>query len=171
MGWKNVRDHYGIVHIVHVSGGQIAIGSRMDPHIIEIDQEGRVVSRRDMANDDLARYLREMDADPSKLRELVTSPDFFETVVPVYSYEHGGIVEDRCENLGFPNVTVLGALMFEGQYFPDRATALEHGRAEARRAVEFMLECIAKEEAKLSRYKVALAIREESLAAISEDGA
>lgn len=113
MGWKNVKEHYRIGHIVQVCDGKICIGSGYLPMLIVISRDGLIEKAyREEGNPALTRYQREMDADLVKLRELVTTPDKFEHSITVYTYKGCEIIEKQCEVLGWPNVTHDGELMY-----------------------------------------------------------
>ena len=82
MGWKNVKDHYRIGHIVQIKkvGGDhgdvaknaICIGSPYIHDLIVVSLDGDILKRySDHGNDDLTRYMQEMEADPGVLRQLV----------------------------------------------------------------------------------------------------
>jgi len=45
MGWKKVKEHYQISHIVHVDGGSICIRSNMQPALIVIGADGELKKR------------------------------------------------------------------------------------------------------------------------------
>ena len=45
MGWKKVKEHYQISHIVHVDGDSICIRSNMQPALIVIGTGGEFKQR------------------------------------------------------------------------------------------------------------------------------
>lgn len=62
MGWKNVKEHYRIEHIVHVRDGAVVIGSPYVPEIIRATPDGKavwatVLNRRKGEGEELDRYL------------------------------------------------------------------------------------------------------------------
>lgn len=120
MGWKNVKDHYKIKHIVSVTEKGICIGSPLVPELIIIDPEGVLCTLYDGANKDLVRYQTEMMADPERLRTLVQAPDTFSRSVPVYTYEGGTIIKTVCEEPGWPNATHDGRLMYDNTFSTDK---------------------------------------------------
>src|ERR1043166_9084890 len=105
MGWKNVKESYGIVHTVQVTDKGICIGSPYIHDLIVIGLDG-AVKKRDYGygNQDLKRYMQEFDADPDKLKRLVLSDDHFAASVTVFTYDGGEFVEKLCEAPGWPNV-------------------------------------------------------------------
>jgi hypothetical protein len=117
MSWKNVKEHYHIGHSVQITQAGICIGSPYIHDLIIIGLDGRVKKGYNgHSNEDLLRYMAEMKADPEKLRQLVQTPDTFTTAIPVYTYAGGEIMEKQCEELGWPNVTHDGCMMYESTF-------------------------------------------------------
>lgn len=137
MGWKNVKEHYRIAHIVCVTKEGLCIGSPYIHNIIVVAPDG-TLKKRDTSrvNDDLARYQREMEADPAKVRQLMDSPDTFGPSVAVYTYDGGEIIEKQCEETGWPNVTHDGELMYENTFSTDKATVLKWAKRNAEAGIE-----------------------------------
>lgn len=176
MGWKNIKQHYRIGHIVQVvRDGRILIGSGYIPDIFVISAEGKLIKRDDgRHNDDLRRYQREFDADPEKLRLLAIDADEAPAVsIPVFTYEEGEIIEDACEELGWPNVTHTGRLMYENTFSPDRMKVVLWAKKSAAHGVEgygrMIAESIAAHEERLARLREDLARCERSRAKLDAD--
>lgn len=167
MGWKAVRDHYRIDHIVQVTDDGICIGSPYIHNIIVISLDRGEIIKRDRdcwaRNTSLARYEAEMDADPFKLAELVAQPDTFERSIPVYTYEGGDIIEKQCEELGYPNITHDGRMQFENTYSPDRGLVRTWAIDNAKAGIEWRRDDITEAERKLADAKDRLAQREADL--------
>lgn len=126
MGWKNVKEYYRIDHQVEVTDEGICIGSPYVHAIIVISLDGVLVKEDDRTmNEKLSRYQAEMKDDPVKLRELVVSADTFAASVPVYTYQGADVIQKQCEQLGWPNVTHDGAMMYENTFFPNRDDAFK----------------------------------------------
>lgn len=137
MGWKSVKEHYRISHIVHVRKEGICIGSPYVSDLIVIALDGNITKRGDhRTNEDLTRYLAEMEADLVKLKELVSCPDSFAASIAVYTYEGAEIIEKKCETLGWPNVTHDGQLMYENTFSTDRAAIVKIAKENARLGVK-----------------------------------
>jgi len=170
MGWKNVKEHYGIGYIVHITPKGLAIGSGYISDILVIDFEGNIIKRYDRSSsEDLSRYQAEMEADPNKLRELIQAPDEFTAAIPVYTYEGANILEKFCEELGYPNVTHDGELMYNNQHFAERAQAVERAKANARAGVTTFKQSIATLEEQMTKYRELLAMEEAALAKLNAD--
>lgn len=153
MGWKAIRDHYRIEHIVQVCEGKILIGSPYISSLLVVKPDGAVVwgELGPSSNDALARYKREMDADPAKLRDLLAAPDTFSASITVYTYDGAEIIEKQCEVVGWPNCTHEGEMMYENTHFADRASAVKCATDNARARVEWLTESVADTERDLAK--------------------
>lgn len=140
MGWKNLKERYNIGHIVQVTKAGICIGSGYIHDLLVVEHDGRVVKRyeRPEVNEDLARYQAEFDADPEALRLAVTTPDTFAVSLPVFTYDGGTIVEEACEEYGWPNVTHAGHVMYENGYSKDKATVVKWAKKNAAATVSMI---------------------------------
>ena len=132
MGWKNLKQHFNLEYIVQVdTEGRLLIGSAYLNDLLTIRPDGAISVHSLFADDksgplvDLANRLKE---DPSLVRDLLASPDSFQTDIPVYTWEHGALVEKLCEEPGYPNITHDGRLMHDNTYFlrPEDACAKAH---------------------------------------------
>lgn len=128
MGWKNIKDHYQIEHIVQVRSGRIGIGSSMVRDLIRISFDG-VVSWGNLGpcnqNDDLMRIYKAMESNPAELKKLLDAPDSFARSLPVWTYDGAEIIEKSCEEYGWPNCTHDGLLMYENAFSSDRRKVVE----------------------------------------------
>ena len=122
MGWKNVKEHYQIGHIVQVVEGKgICIGSPYVQDLIVIGLNGAIKRNSIIVSkgDDLDKIASQMEDDPQTLRDLINSPDQFSESITVYTYDGGEILEKQCEELGWPNVTHDGCLMYGNTFSAD----------------------------------------------------
>jgi hypothetical protein len=81
---------------------------------------GKILRRydKDRSNEKLRRYMQEFDAEPDKLREIVTkADDFSDYITTVYIYDKGRIRKELCKEIGWPNVTTTGEMMYENTSF------------------------------------------------------
>lgn len=157
MGWKSVRDHYRIAHIVQVVGHDMLIGSGYVSDLIRIGTDGTVVLNRIFSSQaDLCRYVYEMQADPALLLSLMARKDEFERSIPVYGWSGSTIVEDACEEFGWPNVTHLGALMYDERFFLDRDDAIRRALSSARSRIGSWTERVEEAERMLADKKAGL---------------
>jgi hypothetical protein len=159
MGWKAVKDHYRIGHIVHMSGDDLLIGGAYVSEIIRVSPEGVVEEKPTMRplDGELARYVYEIRGDASRFRGLLASKDEFTASTPVYGWSGSTIVEDFCEEYGWPNVTHSGALMWDGHFFLDRDDAVRRAVAGARGRMSSLAERVEELEEKLAERKRMLA--------------
>lgn len=170
MGFKSVKDHYQILHAVHVTDAGICIGSPYISDLIVIGLDGVLKKRhRSGTNAELDRYMAEFDADPEKLKELVARPDTFTDALPVYTWDGGEIIEAKCEEYGWPNVTHEGRMMYENTFFKSKADAVKHAKADAACGVKWRGEAVVEAEQKLAEQKAELARCEAELAKLNAD--
>jgi len=145
MGWKSVREHYGIEHIVKIVDAELHIGSAYVGDLLRVTPQGGVTRNRAFdKRGEIGRYQDEIEADPARFAALFAQDDAFGETVPVYTYDDTGIVEKRAEEIGWPNVTTDGDLQYENRHFADRADAIAAAFADARawktRAAEHVVE-------------------------------
>jgi hypothetical protein len=163
MGWKNVKEHYKISHLVRVSEEGLCIGSAYIPEIIVIAPDGRLQVRHETSNEDLMRYQAEMEADRETLLRLMQSPDTFSASIPVYTYRGSEIIEKFCEEPGWPNTTHDGCMMHDNRYSMDKSIVVGWAKASAASAIEYTQETIAEAELKLEHQRNRLAEHEANL--------
>lgn len=172
MGWKNIRDHYRIGHIVQVQDGNVLIGSPYVHDIVTIAADGTVApsslfsGRRD---DVLTRYVDDLRADPEKLRELFAAPDTFTASIPVYTYDGATIIEKQCEALGWPNCTHDGQMMYENTFSADKAQVVRWAKENALAGVAWRTQRVSDIEADLAKARAFLAEYESNVAALDAE--
>ena len=136
MGWKRVKEHYGIVHIVQVDTRRdygnvpcIFIGSPYISDIIVIRMSDAAMLKRydgGHTSDKLMALQPQLDEDAKNgtLKRLIDEPDKFGKMLPVYCIEDGRhIIEMQCEAYGYPNVTTSGRLMYNNTFVSQRCAA------------------------------------------------
>lgn len=126
MGWKAIKEHYGIKHLIQVTPKGICIGAAHLHDLIVIEPDGTVSSDDFLEdlNPEIAQYRNAMEDDPQKLLELMNATDTFERSQPVYTCKDGALVEKACEHYGWPNCTHDGELMNES-FYSSREQALK----------------------------------------------
>lgn len=172
MGWKAVRDHYGIKHIVCVNKEGICIGSPYIHNIMVIGADGTLTHRYEdhdqwSMNEDLARYQREMDADPEMLRKLVLQPDTFGCSLTVWTWDGGEVLEKRCEVLGWPHVTHDGMIQFGNRFSADRRQVVAWAIRDAELRVRYAKVDVSEAEQELAKRRARLEDAEASLAKLT----
>lgn len=170
MGFKAIKEHYRIGHSVHVTSEGICIGSPYVSNLIVIGFDGVVKKREDgRLNEDLARYMREFDADPAKLKELAARTDTFTTSLPVYTWEDGKIIEAKCETYGWPNTTHEGRIMYENRFSKSKDEAVKAAKEDAACSVKWRREAVERAEKELAEQKAELARCEAHVAQLNAD--
>lgn len=123
MGWKTIKEHFGIKHFVHVAFGVVYIGSEYLPNLIQIHPDGSVVQDSLTGNDSpWSHYLtalREAEAS-GELRKLYEAEDQFSVSLPIFTYEDANIIELKCEAYGWPNLTHDGRPQYRNYFSADR---------------------------------------------------
>lgn len=167
MGWKAVKEHYGITHIVQVVPNKgICIGSGYVHDIIVIGEDLSIRRSRHIGRGEpFDSIVSAMEADKHKLLELILALDEFTASIPVFTYDYdGNIIEKKCEKPGWPNVTHDGFVMYENRFSTDRAEVIEWAKRELGAAVESARRHVADAERKLidlrgdlGKYKAGLA--------------
>lgn len=152
MGWKRVKEHYRIEHIVQVSPNGICIGSPYVPKLIEVGFDGQIIECYARSDSELMRYQAEIEADPETFRRLMREEDVFSASIPVYTFRGAEIIEKLCEEVGWPNVTHDGSLMYENGYSEDKATVVGWAKKSAARHLDYTNEHIEKSKRDLSRH-------------------
>ena len=156
MGWKNVRDHYKIDHIIQVTGKGICIGSPYIHDLIIIGLDGKILKGYDgpwSSNANLSRYMKEFKEDPDKLSELVASTDTFSKSLVVWTYKNGTVISKFCEEYGYPNVTHDGELMYDNVFFKTRAEAVAEGKKTYASEIRIREEILAQKQQELQEYE------------------
>ncbi len=129
MGWKKVKEHYEIKHIVQVDSRRdygkvpcILIGSPYIGDIIVIRiSDAKILKRYDgsrFTNELLFELQPKLDEDEKNgtLKRLIDENDTFDRLLPVYNIQRRRIVKMYCESYGYPNVTTDGQLMYENTF-------------------------------------------------------
>jgi hypothetical protein len=138
MGFKTIKKHYDIKHIVQVRdkkkyGGRcICIGSPYAHDIIVIRiSDAKIVKcyaeRRYGESEDLVRYDEALDADEKSgiLKQLIDQEDVFENNLPVFTIRKWRVIECLCEEYGWPNTTHEGSVMNDS-FFKTREEAYKY---------------------------------------------
>lgn len=120
MGWKKFKEHFEIEHIVQITSKGLCIGSGYAHDLGVIDlNTGMIIKKPGVFGNFIKEYYPKLnEATPAEILALLKAPDSFEKSIPVYSYnEEFEVVQRLAENLGWPNVTHCGSIMYENTYF------------------------------------------------------
>lgn len=128
MGWKTLKERFGIEHQVCVYGGNIAIGSPLVSNIVEINPAtGKIVDTQSFVREGFLEknYPCLANATDADRLAAIQAQDTFERDIPVFSFCDGNLIETFCEEPGYPNVTHCGKIMFENRFTTDRNVAVQ----------------------------------------------
>lgn len=151
MGWKSLKDAYGIDHIVCVTPKGICIGSRYVHDLVIIDP----VSGRVRENEGFGGFLNKSypalaSASPAEILAHLQAEDTFGAAIPVFTYEGADIIEKSCEALGWPNTTHAGDLMYDNKYSADRDEVIGWAKRYAHLEAKHLDEAIARLQTELA---------------------
>lgn len=112
----------------------LAIGSSHIHDLISVDVETLKITHSSLGisdNHELTRVYSEVkemiDKDPETIRILLNTDESPETFsIPVFFEKDGDILKTFCKELGWPNVTISGEIMYENVYFPDSISAARY---------------------------------------------
>ncbi len=173
MGWKNVKTHYRIGHVVAFYRGEgLCIGSAYVHNIMSISAAGDVSWGKlgpSRHNDDLTRYYAEMTADKAKLLELLNTPDTFEKCVTVYTYAGATILEKQCEEPGWPNVTHDGEMMYDNSHHTDKAKVVAWAKGNTDASIAAVTERLEEQRREIADREAYLAERKSNRAKLEAD--
>lgn len=170
MGWKNLKEHYRIGHAVQVTDDGICIGSPYIHDLIVISLDGEIVKADDgRVNEDLRRYMAEFKADPEKLCQIVKSKDEFKVAIPVYTYDGGSIIEKKCEEAGWPNVTHDGEMMYENMFSTDKHKVIKWAKENAASGIKWRQEQVEELRARIADFEISISESRSYLAKLEAD--
>lgn len=155
MGFKTFKNHFGIQnHIVSVVDGVLYIGSGYVSKLVGFNMQTGAVLFQEAFSDFLKKHYPEiLNATDEERLALITVQDVFEQSIPVYTTNGGQIIEKVCEQLGFPNVTHDGELMYENTHFANKKHAIEYARKDLAYRIESYTESVQEIETKLAEKK------------------
>ncbi len=119
MGWKTLKENFGIEHIVKVENDQVLIGSPYIGDLGVIDVTTGRLSLKDGWERGLEDYTALRNASPAEILAFLQAPDHFNGKTRVYIVSDAKVYEDYCEKEGYPNVTYSGRLMYQNTTFLD----------------------------------------------------
>jgi len=170
MGWKSLKERFGISHIVQVDGKQLLIGSGYVHNLATID----LLTGKVTENPTFPRFLAEtypdlLKAASEELVGLLEAPDTFTQSVTVYTYDGANIVEKQCEAVGWPNVTHDGAVMYENTFSTDKATVVSWAKRNAASGSRLFRKRIQEVQSELESLRTQLSKCESDLAKLDAD--
>lgn len=128
MGWKTIKEHYKIEHIVHVVKGLFCIGSHMVSDLVTLDAKGSLVREAIGSwSDNRFPWISQIkeDSKSGKFKELAEAPDSFGELMDVFTHSERQIIKKQCEKdaYGYPHCCTDGQLMYENTFFKTESAA------------------------------------------------
>lgn len=143
MGWKALKEHYQIEHLVTVQQEYICIGSNLCRNLAMIDTEtGKIVPNSTFADFLPDNYPTLASASDAERLALIEQADQFKASIPVFTFGDGKIIEKQCEATGHPNVTHDGILMYHNRFTTDRNQAVSWAMNDLESWKATLTECI-----------------------------
>lgn len=165
MGWKNIKEEFCLDEfIVHVDQdtGYIHIGKSFMPSLVSIARDG-VIRHSHPAYEFKGVIKGVMNATASELKDLIELPDSFDRSITVYTFSGTKIVEKQCEELGWPNVTHDGQLMYDNMYSVDKEQVIEWARKRLMSKIDCKKELMRKAEDDFKKHGIDLLVMEREL--------
>ncbi len=135
----------------------ICIGSPYIHDLIVISLDGRIIKADGShANADIRRYVTEMLADPAKLREVVQAKDVFSAAIPVFTYDGCEVVQTACEQLGYPNTTHDGQIMYDNTHSVDKQRVIGWAKENAASDIRWKARRSAEIKTELAEWEASL---------------
>jgi hypothetical protein len=167
MGWKALKKHFKIKGVVQMAKKGLCMGPDYLRDMIVINpQTGEVVidktsyiymlAGRGITDSEKRKYLNIKDAGPAELLRLLAVPDVFACSIPVFTIDGDRVLEKMCEQVGYPNITHDGCLMYENTYSTDKETVIEWAVRDAFLAVKAAQESVTKMEADVAKMEANL---------------
>jgi hypothetical protein len=157
MGWKSLKERFGITHIVQVVGKNLFIGSGYVHDLVTID----ILTGKVTENSTFKRFLSEtypdlLKAPPEEIINLLEKQDTFTQSIAVYTYDGGNIIEKQCETPGWPNVTHDGFVMYDNTFSTNKEEVVLWAKRNTSLAIKHTLERIQEKEENLRTLRVQL---------------
>ena len=141
MGWKTFKNQFGINHIVQRTKEGILIGSSYVGRLAIVSEETGEIKH----NVAFPQFIKETypslhNATKEEILLSLNTSDVFSTSILVYTYEEDMILEKYCEELGYPNITHDGCLMYVNKYSTSKSKIVKIAKQQAQLHVEYSQE-------------------------------
>lgn len=151
MGWKSLKEHFQIEHIVQMGKDCLFIGSGYCHNLVTIDLEtGDLHPNRTFPNFLKENYPNLLEAKAAEIKDLINAQDHFDKSIIVYTYDGGEIIEKYCENPVWPNITHDGMLIYENTFSTDKEKIISRAKRNLEAALENTLNRIQEAEKDLA---------------------
>ena len=154
MGWKTLKNHFNIKHNIQVNQCFIHIGSDYVQNLASIHLEtGEIIINETFPSFLRKEYPELFSAKPEAILELIQAEDTFTRSIPVYTYTDDNIIEKYCEEVGFPNTTHDGVLMYNNMFSTDKDKVVKWAKRNLEAEIYILEENIQEKEESLKKYK------------------
>lgn len=170
MGWKKLKEAFGITHNIEVTKEGVCIGSGYVPDLAVVNPETGEVHESPTFGGFLRQHYPALEvATPEEVLKVIQEPDEFSAHIPVFTYEGGTILEKLCETPGWPNTTRDGCLMYENTYSVSKEQVVRWAKHNAALAVKFSKDDIDHREKSLIEARARLVEYENQLGKLEAD--
>lgn len=167
MGWKVFKDKFGIKHNIDSDGDFLLIGSGMVSNLVTVNvKTGKVAENSTFSGLILKNYPELQKASAQDILAALQQQDVFEKNIPIFSFDDNGIIEDLCEEPGYPNTTHQGRLIYENTFFLERNKAVASAMEELTLWISLQEREIVKTEEELLSRREKLAKSQADLVAL-----
>ena len=164
MGWKTLKEAYGITQRLHVTPHGIAIGSGYIDEIATIDTTTGEIKRSRIEDGYVRKHMPRLAAAPAaEILTHIQAEDVFTASIPVYTYDGGKIIEKLCEVPGWPNTTHDGVLMHANTFDTDKNVIIARAKEITSLEIESIAGFIKKLEDEITQEKERLAVAKRNL--------
>lgn len=157
MGWKSFKEHFKIEHTVHIKEDFLLIGSAYVSDLVSISlKTGQITNNNPYVGGQgflQEHYPEILKTNPKDILALLKKEDVFRNKIAIYYGKDGEIIETYCEEIGWPNVTYDGQVMYDNTHFTERSEAVKRELSELQSWMEFYKAEIPKKEKELSNLK------------------
>lgn len=170
MGWKTLKEKFGITHFVQMEDGDICIGSAYVSRLATINQKTGKITENPTFNSFLRNhYPALLNASAQEIIDAINKPDTFDASVTVYTFDKGDIIEKQCEVPGWPNVTHDGIMMHNNTFSVDRDKVIGWAKANIASSIEHARERITEIEQDLASKRARLAEYEDAQSKLQDN--
>lgn len=170
MGWKALKEKFGIKHYVQITEAGICIGSAYVHDLVTINVNlGTIHESATFKGFIKNNYPKLLDTTSEEILSIINTPDVFESSITVYTYENGDIIEKKCEKIGWPNVTHDGYMMHENTYSTNKNKVVGWAKNNISLEVKYTQEHIGRKEKELEEFRAKLKKAKEIQAKLEEE--
>lgn len=88
--------------------------------------------------------------------------------ITVYTFDRGKIIEKQCDELGWPNATHDGEIMYDNTHSMDRDQVVQWAKDDLRSAIKFAKDQLGRLRAEITKTEISLAESETALSELEE---